>query len=102
MVRASDAVIEICGRIGTLNEFTVAFEDHKPIGVLLGTGGAADELKQILSMAKRGKKNIYYDTDPKRLVKTLLTEIKKRDKELTAEEKKNNKKRTITEIDEQS
>ena len=33
MIKASDAVIEICGRVGTLNEFTIAFEDHKPIGL---------------------------------------------------------------------
>src|SRR4030067_2863202 len=35
LTRASDAVIVINGRIGTLNEFTIAFEDRKPIGVLI-------------------------------------------------------------------
>lgn len=102
MIRASDAVIEICGRIGTLNEFTVAFEDHKPIGVLLGTGGAADELPQLLSIAKRGKKNIFYDTDPKRLVRTLIREVKKRDQGLEAEERKNNSRHVVTDVEDQS
>ncbi len=102
MIRASDAVIEICGRIGTLNEFTVAFEDHKPIGILLGTGGAADELPKILEIAKRGKKNIFYDTDPKRLVMRLIKEVKKRDKALSAAEKTINKRKIVTDVDDQS
>ncbi len=38
LTRASDAVLITCGRIGTLNEFTIAFEDSKPIGVLTDTG----------------------------------------------------------------
>ncbi len=45
LTRASDAIIIMCGRIGTLNEFTIGFEDKKPIGVLEGTGGAADMLR---------------------------------------------------------
>ncbi|MBD3282313.1 MAG: hypothetical protein GF387_01775, partial [Candidatus Portnoybacteria bacterium] len=39
LTRSSDGVIVICGRMGTLNEFTIAFEDKKPIGILLETGG---------------------------------------------------------------
>src|SRR5207244_2126536 len=34
LVRSSDAVVMVGGRIGTLNEFTIALEEHKPIGVL--------------------------------------------------------------------
>ena len=33
LIRSSDAVINVCGRIGTLNEFTIAFEDKKVIGL---------------------------------------------------------------------
>jgi uncharacterized protein (TIGR00725 family) len=100
MIRACDAVIEICGRIGTLNEFTVAFEDHKPIGILLGTGGASDELPKILEVAKRGKKNIFYDTDPKRLVSRLIKEVKRREKSLASAEKVINKRTTDRNVDE--
>src|ERR1043166_3429714 len=39
MTRSSDGVIVICGRIGTLNEFTTAFEDRRVVGILTGTGG---------------------------------------------------------------
>src|SRR5579872_2334145 len=37
LVRSSDAVIVGPGRIGTLNEFAVAFEDHRPTGILEGS-----------------------------------------------------------------
>ena len=82
LTRSADAVIEICGRVGTLNEFTIAFEDKKPIGILLGTGGITDEIKYILKVSKRGKKDIISDTDPARLVKQIILLLKKKDREL--------------------
>ncbi|MBI2100219.1 MAG: LOG family protein [Candidatus Vogelbacteria bacterium] len=45
LTRSSDAVLIGCGRVGTINEFSVAFEDGKPIGVLQGDW-ATDELLQ--------------------------------------------------------
>ena len=47
-------MITICGRMGTLNEFTIAFEDRKPQGVLIGTEGTADYLKNIIEKMHRG------------------------------------------------
>ncbi len=79
-IRACDAVIFICGRIGTLNEFTIAFEDKKPIGVLLETGGMVDELDDILAFSKRGKGNIAYDTDPKALVEKVMKLVEEEDR----------------------
>lgn len=78
MTRAADGVIVVCGRIGTLNEFTVAFETGKPIGVLEGQGGTADMIREILKKAHKGKMNVIYDTDPKRLVSNLIKLIKKK------------------------
>ena len=75
LTRSADAVITICGRIGTLNEFTIAFEDRKPIGVLEGTGGFADEIKHIIELGHRGKGKIVYDSDPKRLIEKLIKVI---------------------------
>lgn len=77
LTRAADAVIIACGRIGTLNEFTIAFEDEKPIGVLTGTGGISDEIKDILAKARRGEGKVVFDADPKRLVEKLMPLIKK-------------------------
>jgi len=72
LTRSSDAVIVGCGRMGTLNEFTIAFEDDKPIGVLIGTGGTADEIASIVEKSHRGPGKIVYDTDPKTLVEKVL------------------------------
>lgn len=72
LTRSADAVIISCGRIGTLNEFTDVFEDNKPIGVLTGTGGMADELKDIVEVSHRGPGKIVYDSDPKALVREVM------------------------------
>lgn len=86
MTNAADGVIIICGRMGTLNEFTTAFEDQKPIGVLEKTGGTADKIRLIATGPFRGVKKVIYDKDPKNLVKKLIVLIKK--------EKKQNKARS--------
>src|SRR3990167_4367465 len=77
MVRSSDAVIEICGRIGTLNEFTIAFEDEKPIGVLEGCGGTSEMIHEIIKQGHRGSGKIIYDSDPIALVERLIELIDK-------------------------
>lgn len=77
LTRASDAVIITCGRIGTLNEFLVAFEDQKPLGVLTGTGGMADEVKEIVAKSHRAHPGIVYESDPKILVEKVLELVKK-------------------------
>lgn len=71
-VRATDAMIFISGRIGTLNEFTIAFEDKKPIGILINSGGISDELDHILNVAKKGRRDIVTEPDPKILVNKVI------------------------------
>lgn len=81
MTNAADAVVIICGRMGTLNEFTTAFEDQKPIGVLEGTGGTADKIKLIATGPFRGVKKIVYGKDPKKLIQKLIKLIDKEKKQ---------------------
>jgi len=80
MTKSVDGVIVICGRMGTLHEFATAFEIQKPIGVLEGTGGTADKLKQIATGPYRGVKKIIYEKDPEKLVEKLLRMIEKEKK----------------------
>ncbi len=91
LTRSADAIIIICGRMGTLNEFTIAFEDAKPIGVLEGTGGTADMIREIVARSHRGPGKIVYDSDPKRLLEKLLKLIKKEKVMLIEEKVKNGK-----------
>jgi hypothetical protein len=80
LTRSSDAVVTVYGRIGTLNEFTIAFEDKKPQGVLTGTGGTSDELEHILKIAHRGNGKAVFDPDPKTLIKKIVALIHKEEK----------------------
>lgn len=80
LTRSSDAVVIVCGRMGTLNEFTVAFEDDKPIGVLTGSGGTADRIKEIVETSHRGPGKIVYNSNPQKLIEELIELVKKDNK----------------------
>ena len=82
LIRSADAVIMVGGRIGTLNELTIAIEERKPIGVLVGSGGETAEVERVLQVAKRLRTNIVFDTDPARLVDTILKIVEKRTRKL--------------------
>lgn len=79
-IRSSDAIIFICGRIGTLNEFTIAFEDKKPIGIMTETGGISDELDHLLTIAHRGRARIAFNTDPKKLADKIIALVREEKK----------------------
>ena len=85
MTNAADGVIIICGRMGTLNEFTIAFEDQKPIGVLEGSGGTADKIRLIARGPFRGVKKVIYEKEPKKLVRRLIALMKKEKKKNLAQ-----------------
>lgn len=85
LTRSADAVITVCGRIGTLNEFTDAFEDKKPQGVLLGTGGTTELFKEMLEQAHRGMGKVVFDTDPRTLVQKVKAMVEEEEKELGIE-----------------
>ncbi len=77
LTRTADAVIVGCGRLGTLNEFTIAFEDKKPIGILEGPWETDDIVKKIIAESHRGPGKIVYSPDPKELVEKVIELIDK-------------------------
>lgn len=77
LTRSSDAVLFGCGRIGTIHEFTIAFEDHKPIGILEADWETDDVLKNILEHGHRANEKVVFDTDPKALVERIIELVKK-------------------------
>ncbi len=79
LTRSSDAVFIGCGRIGTINEFTIAYEDGKPIGILEGSWETDEVLRNIMEKSHRVNKKIVFDADPKALVEKVL-ELVARDK----------------------
>ena len=82
LVRSSDAVIMVGGRIGTLNELTIAIEERKPIGILLGSGGMTEEVEYVLKAAKRTRNGIIFGHDPAKLVDDLIQMIEDKSKKL--------------------
>lgn len=72
MIKNVDGALIINGRIGTLSEFTIALEEGLNIGVVNGTGGIADHLEYIISIAKKEFQNkIIFDTDYKTVIDKL-------------------------------
>ena len=78
LVLSSDAMISIGGRFGTLNEFTIAIESRTPVGVLLGSGGAADEIPALMEKLETINRDIVVmDDSPERLVHKLIALLDK-------------------------
>jgi uncharacterized protein (TIGR00725 family) len=78
LVRSCDVVLFISGSIGSLNEFTIAYDEEKVIGCLTGTGGVADEVEKIIeTFPKQTKARVFYDSDPGRLLDACLADAKR-------------------------
>lgn len=72
LIRAGDGVVFICGRTGTLNEFLVAYEEKKPMGILVGSGGEEKYMKEIIQEARKEHNKIVWENDPSLLIEKLL------------------------------
>jgi len=77
LTRASDAVFIGCGRVGTINEFTIAFEDGKPLGILEGDWETDEVIKNIIEKGHKPSPKVIFDKDPKRLVSKVIELVKK-------------------------
>lgn len=75
LVKMGDGVLFICGRMGTLNEFTTAFEEEKPMGVLLNSGGTEGFFRDIVEKAQRGPGKIIWEEDYRILIDKLINLI---------------------------
>jgi uncharacterized protein (TIGR00725 family) len=72
-VRSAEVVIIFGGATGTLNEFTIAYDEGKIIGVLEGSGGIADHIREIIQFCKKTTGGaVVFDKDPEKLVKACL------------------------------
>jgi uncharacterized protein (TIGR00725 family) len=79
-VRTADIVIIFGGGIGTLNEFTIAYDEGKVIGVLEGTGGVADRVKDLAALSgKHDASEIVFESNPEALIEKCLRALGERD-----------------------
>ena len=77
--RSCDGIIIGPGRIGTIHEFTIAFEDEKPMGILESDCWETDEvLKLIIEKSHRKNRYIVFDNDPRRLVTKVMNLVREK------------------------
>ncbi len=77
LTRSVDAVVCGCGRIGTIHEFTIAFEDGKTIGIFEGPWEMGKELEEILAKSHRPNARVITGGDAKKLVEDMIVLVKK-------------------------
>jgi len=80
MVRSCDATIVIHGRIGTLNEFTCGFEENEIVGVMDHTGGISGLIREILVVANKGQRKVFFENDPVKIVDEIIRRIDQEEK----------------------
>lgn len=75
-IRTCDVVIFIAGRVGALNEFSIAYQLGKVIGILKGSGGISDKIPEIVSYINKPTGAILiYENKPKELVRKVIKAI---------------------------
>lgn len=75
-VNTADAVIAISGRIGTLNELTIAYDHGRPIGIL-DSPGLGIEFPELARKSGKSGPEIIVGKDPKKVVDGLLEILSK-------------------------
>ncbi|MDE2031231.1 MAG: hypothetical protein KGI58_03190 [Patescibacteria group bacterium] len=75
--RSCDAIILGCGRVGTIHEFTIAFEDGKPIGILEGEWDTSDTIREIIARSNRPNDHIIFEKDSKILIQKIIEMVSK-------------------------
>jgi uncharacterized protein (TIGR00725 family) len=79
LVRSSDAVVIGCGRIGTIHEFTVAWEANLPLGILEGEWPTDEVIHNIIKNGNRSNPYVIFEKDPKVMIEKLIEMVKKKE-----------------------
>ena len=75
-IRSSDIVLIIGGATGTLNEFTIAYDEGKIIGVLESSGGIAAHLREVIDHCQKPTAGaVYFDNAPQALVTRCVSAL---------------------------
>jgi predicted Rossmann-fold nucleotide-binding protein len=76
-VASVDAAIIIGGRSGSMNEFTIAYDTGKVIGVLEGTGGITKRAINVLleDSDKETVARVIFESDPVKLVALIVSQL---------------------------
>jgi uncharacterized protein (TIGR00725 family) len=77
-IRSADGVIIIGGGIGTLNEFTIAYDEGRPTGIITNSGGISNAIPHIVEelCLREIPPNMVFDDDPGALLDKLEVAIR--------------------------
>jgi uncharacterized protein (TIGR00725 family) len=77
-IRSADGVVIVGGGIGTLNEFTIAYDEGRPIAIVTNSGGISNDIPHIVEeLCKRElPPNIVFDDDPAKALDKLVVAIR--------------------------
>jgi uncharacterized protein (TIGR00725 family) len=77
-IRSCDGIILVSGGIGTLNEFTITYDEGRPLGVLTNSGGISNSIPHIVEELCHRKipPNMVFDDEPAALLDKLEVAIK--------------------------
>ena len=76
LTRSCDAVVIGPGRIGTIHEFAISYEDGKPLGILRGDWDTDEVLKMIMDKSHRVNENVFFADTPKELISEVIKRVK--------------------------
>lgn len=77
-IRSADGVVIIGGGIGTLNEFTIAYDEGRPTGIITNSGGISNSIPHIVEelCLREIPPNMVFDDDPAKLLDKLEVAIR--------------------------
>ncbi len=75
LVRSADMVIFVGGGTGTLNEFTIAYDEGKPMGFLKGIPGVVDIYQSCIKLTHKKSPKIVVESKTSSLVSKLLNSL---------------------------
>lgn len=77
-IRSSDAIVILGGGIGTLNEFTIAYDEGRSIGIVTNSGGISNYIPHVVQelCQREMPPNIVFDDDPVKLMDKLEVVIR--------------------------
>lgn len=75
MTRTAAGIIFGPGGLDTVQEFTIALQESKPIGVLTGPWSTDEAFAEILSAHPEYNHQVIFDNDPHRLLDQVISHI---------------------------
>lgn len=86
LVRSSDAVVIIGGRMGSLHELLTALDSRKVCGVLLGSGGLTEYLPKLLeNIDSPHAANVIFESEPVVLIDKIMHRLNQQYAEIQTE-----------------